>query len=880
MTQIPQSPLSLGNEPDRAYRIVRGRVRCHFKDIGLYLVSPMETGAASTGMRRAVDLSSCVPWGRGVAVEAGAFSVGTVVLMLVDGQFTWDTATRPTGLMVILGADNAGGKPTTEMHPTWMMASPLDMDSPDFLAGPTDPVRRAIREAGNLPRLGDHAAGRPLDVCDGDWVAHNPLKGYLAVTNDRVSMAAGPMSGLHMFPVDDSVILNTGTRFLSDGMASRKAVYPDGDGYTLVDHMAASAGGSLGALGDPADLFTGPPHAADKDALPVWRHQLLQGRLVNGRLEAIIVPVEEGGINKGEARQRAVAGDYTGYDGVRVSSAAHSATLERSPAISTVTQRTDEFTRAEPLAEPAEVADDPFSVLDGADLELATQYADLMHQLMRRKFIERHLARAGARTEDWDSATADDICGRVLGAAPGDPPLKPLDADAPCYKITGEDLVEAPDPLGGTTVRSAMSPSYVHLSPTGAVVIGDSHGAEIRLEGGNLTITCPGDLKLLPGRDLVSLIPRDLSLFAQGRADLASDKGEVAIKGARGAVLAATAGPVAIEGTSPVPSTAETVEDRKDGSASGVVIRSATTLAMVGANVRLGLQAGDDTATGGRGDTAGILVLDAGKGQAVLAGDAVHVAGASHASLTTGDAGVSVTGALLGLGGQAVAIAAAKVGVGGERLVLTRPTIGPDGVKETRISAGGAMASVSVSGSVTASRSLAGQYVQAQYVRATTMGANNGSVWSGIKATGAVAPLWTTDGKGIEAGDVSAHRDQSGRGMQAIAGTMGKDALFSAAGTLAAGLYYPTSDECHCGADYFLVPARWQRKLGEGGGRRKWSPVPVKHPLSGDEGLPKPGMEALTGGSMVLDVSIDGGSVKTGRSSFSDGYPVNTDPPK
>ena len=64
--------------------------------------------------------------------------------------------------------------------------------------------------------------------------------------------------------------------------------------------------------------------------------------------------------------------------------------------------------------------------------------------------------------------------------------------------------------------------------------------------------------------------------------DLASDKGEVAIKAKKGDEHSGYGWSGDGGGAKASPSSAESIDDRKDGSASGVVIRSASTLALVG----------------------------------------------------------------------------------------------------------------------------------------------------------------------------------------------------------------------------------------------------------------------------------------------------------
>ena len=154
-----------------------------------------------------------------------------------------------------------------------------------------------------MGRVADRSAGRPIDLCDGDWIVYNAYRAYLAVTFDRVSIAGGPMNGIHFFPNGRYLHLHS-IRVLDscrDSMHSRKTVYPDGKGFTEVSHSATTSANAAGSFGELSEAITDSPyHTVDEEAIPVWRHQQLTGQLVNGSLTSINVPTKESGLNKGE----------------------------------------------------------------------------------------------------------------------------------------------------------------------------------------------------------------------------------------------------------------------------------------------------------------------------------------------------------------------------------------------------------------------------------------------------------------------------------------------------------------------------------------------------------------------------------------------------
>ena len=866
-------------DTSRTYSIVRAKIQTYFKDIGLYQITLLEKALVSRGLSLAVDMFGTSPSGTGASVDSAVYTPGTVVFILLPSLLSQNQDSRPSPYSIILGADNIYGKRDTAHHPLWSMSANQDEDNEDAITGMEDAARKAIAQVCEINRLGDHAGGPPLDTCSGTWIAHNPYKGHLVLSNERVSISGNHMNGLHFFTGNDTCIFNTGARYLQESYPYRRTIYPDGEGFTEVNSYAVTAANALGAYQsiedviDPSDM-----KIKNKEILPIWRHQQIKGLSVNGQLEYINLPVKDTGVNTkdNEDSNKAVIFDYKGYDGVRTSSAAHSTSISRDPALVTISQLEDEFGLETIPVSETEPIEDTHTSLEGEVADNATQYAGLMYELMKRKFVERYLPKLKERKDNWAVATAEEICNKILNLESTDASLPNLDENAPCYPSSSTDTVTTKDPVTGNDIKSSASPNYFHLDPSGAVVISDGHGSEIRMEGGNITITCPGDFKVLPGRDTTILSPRDTSIVSQRRIDIASDKDEVTIKGEKEVNIAAIDGALTLEGRKTAPSTAVTEEDRAGHNTGGVIIRSASTLAMVGKHLRIGVQSPDDTSQEGREDTTGTIVVDAGKGAVSVMGSSAYVSGEQYAGLTSKRSMVSVTGSSVGIGSNTIDLSASYVGIGGSAISSTAPEMKSSGMESNTISpSGSSQTTVSLSGNLFVAKSLGAETVLSSMVRTRRLGANNGSKLSGVRATGAVAPLWTTGGKGIQSSSAQAYKTSSETGIQTSKQTISSDKLFTAAGTMAPGLYYLKSDDYGCGEEYFLVNSRWQRKLEEGGGGHKWKFKPVKYPLTNTEGLPKPGLEALTERNIIKKANIQNGELIVTDSSFADGYITN-----
>ncbi len=79
-------------------------------------------------------------------------------------------------------------------------------------------------------------------------------------------------------------------------------------------------------------------------------------------------------------------------------------------------------------------------------------------------------------------------------------------------------------------VRYYRSRSGIDLLPDGSVSITDGYGSAIRMSGGNVYISGPGDVFLQPGRNVVALAPQDVILRAQRGVDISAATRDVRVK--------------------------------------------------------------------------------------------------------------------------------------------------------------------------------------------------------------------------------------------------------------------------------------------------------------------------------------------------------------
>ena len=195
---------------------------------------------------------------------------------------------------------------------------------------------------------------------------------------------------------------------------------------------------------------------------------------------------------------------FDGADGRIDRSAAHSLTFRRSPNMPYLELLRELDSEDKPDDTEFESMEDVTNLEQLSDIkEYASQYADLMYMLMQKKFVERYWAAQKARSKDWKALSTEDLAASLGRAI--DETLQPLGEDEPCYP---SKTIDVADPIvrEGKLTLSQLE-SYLHLSPTGALIISDGTGSEIRLEGGNIILSPAADLRIQPGRDLSITVP-------------------------------------------------------------------------------------------------------------------------------------------------------------------------------------------------------------------------------------------------------------------------------------------------------------------------------------------------------------------------------------
>jgi len=165
--------------------------------------------------------------------------------------------------------------------------------------------------------------------------------------------------------------------------------------------------------------------------------------------------------------------------------------------------------------------------------------------------------------------------------------------------------------------------SFMSLLEDGSIVIGDGYGAEIRMSGGCMFLSAPGDVWLKGGRDVHAWAGSDVIIKAKNSADITTTDKNIRIKSGNHVLVLAgnddTPGGVLIESRSK--SQEYDFEQAGDDVKFGGVVLRAPNSNIVGLSHQLYLGTGSKDSS----IEPGVITLDAGRGSAEIVTKSKHI---------------------------------------------------------------------------------------------------------------------------------------------------------------------------------------------------------------------------------------------------------------
>ena len=676
-----------------------GRILYSNPDLGYYEILPDDTTACVDGTIQAMDGNVCDFYGSGITV-ASPYSVGTSVTYI---KTTLPGEAIPTTSYIIVGTNKLfETNIEADMHKGWDICIDKNVISTN-----TDIVLNAFLQLQTDLKYYDRSYGVASDLGEGDYLVAGSLKNNLRVGQGVISVSGGYINDLTFFTETNGCVFSTEGYYIHDTLLGREEVYADYNGEaSIVKQYAHKIWESFGTITEPPfkkdekekSLYYIPTKTG---AFPIYSYQELGGAISQGKTITIAsyaepkdnVTNEEPDILKAgilSCNEKTKASDLiqfgvsnirTPWDGSISLNSLNSISFDKDIFIPFATQiGTESNTDLEKSSETIKDIDaDVYSNLDGELMAEATQAASALYEYSKLNIISRFFRNAVNRIKAWKLRDFKEVI-KALGVEEMKT-LPKLGRGLVSYVSNLKALFTDPITMKHKMMAEYLS-AFIHIAPSGAIVISDGHGAEIRLEGGNITISPSGDLKILPGRDVIGFVPGRIEVVSRDRIDVASDTGAVSIKADKDATLLSRDSVVSLESMSTKPLA---VVDEKTKQGGGIVLKSSGGVGLIGTHINMRCQGTDDKSKGREDFSNGGIIVDSNGGPLLLTGKVSTLKGDSATIVCSSDSALSLTSALSVVSN--VTSFAGTVVVGGAKASNIRiPQISKDGVKDVQIS--------------------------------------------------------------------------------------------------------------------------------------------------------------------------------------------------
>ena len=390
----------------------------------------------------------------------------------------------------------------------------------------------------------DRSFNRLLDSLPGDWTKTNALGSILDVSMFLTRIGAGPDCVLTFHGIDRTSEM-TADNFVRSSPTYLEHIYSEGKYSLQVEQIAATPFEGLGGVDSPA-LTTSenePPELVLEDQRSLMRQSSLKGGAVEGELSYTQIPM-----GSSEAEVYAFSDNLSRAgltrvqhrtDGIIRLEAAKEIGLYKTGSIRVPQQTADVGgLYPEDVSETEDVYDGQTDVeakMEALGISTEEEYYAVksligvdIKTFEEEKYFWRRLRQDGGI---WVIPVKGENDTEV--APSGDNPqletLAVTDAEYN-FDTLSSIMTEAIDVAPGRKVKLFKNNSMFLMSEEGNITIGDGKGAVIKFENGNLILGSAADIKIQPGRNLVSIVPgNELKKVGQSY-ELAVNGGSIALK--------------------------------------------------------------------------------------------------------------------------------------------------------------------------------------------------------------------------------------------------------------------------------------------------------------------------------------------------------------
>jgi hypothetical protein len=443
---------------------------------------------------------------RGGHIGGGGYMPGAQVLIACMVR-TEEQTSRPIGPNLILGAYNP--YPTfegTEFEP--------NANGRDSNAGAVkNEAYRRIQENEQTTNLTNEnrGANRPLDVLPGDWFKSTVLGGCLFISEFMSKIGSSPDCSISFSGIDKLAEIVSHNFSADHGSELREIIHR---GMTPIDVSSFALTLSEGLGGAPplidAEDAEDPNKIIARSAIQTgyFRRDLFQGG-VEGYWDVFRYDDKDRDLHTfGEHIYPGMLSDMQRVDGVFRIRAAKEIRFEKTYGIVSPWKERD--LRGAPPSD--ELPLDNRVDIQFKQQELGLESEDevsALRPLLHDKFAnieeEKLFFRGLKRDGDvWYFPTVDEVKKQVFDDV--DPTVRVLGNQEQEYTLA--DIISKDiDVYPGRRIRLFKNSSVFLMAEDGGLILGDGYGGELRFNRGALTLAAVGDIRVLPGRDLVEQVP-------------------------------------------------------------------------------------------------------------------------------------------------------------------------------------------------------------------------------------------------------------------------------------------------------------------------------------------------------------------------------------
>lgn len=409
-----------------------------------------------------------------------------------------------------------------------------------------DPAHQYFANREDCHGVFDFSAGRPVDNLPGDWGALNELGLGVVLGKLMTMMRASDTCKLEMFYIDQLARLFAYNWQHHTAGSEVEAYNDEGEwtsveGYTpypwealgVANQLPAAALGYIFKLNTDADPIKGDKFGLEPQEelqIPFWRKRVFKGYLGDIERTVVMLPANDRHLygTKTDTSYTGVFEQILGIDGSFTMRSAKSILFEKTVWIPVPD---DLYPRDNPNGDtdfdnPSGINESLEEFPEGTEDENILRFDD-MHAYFCQRLSSQGI---NLRKKDW---FVKDDPPKTPGSLP-----KEVEALSPYTKYFADrpTMVEQ-DVDHRRKARYYKSRAYFGLTEEGGFVLEDAHGASIKVSGGNIEITCPGDVILRSGHSTQVWSGKDVVVKSNKDIDLSSANSDVRVKAERNMML-------------------------------------------------------------------------------------------------------------------------------------------------------------------------------------------------------------------------------------------------------------------------------------------------------------------------------------------------------